>query len=110
MAAGRGGSKIGQRFVFDDATARHILVLRFQFAPARQRLQPAQHIGLAAGQPQPQPGAFRIIGIGGGIRRARHFIVQPLAAAGTAQLVHHPGEQLGKMSDITDGIIDLAIV
>jgi len=108
--AGRGRcSKIGQRLVFHDPAARHVLVPRFQFAPAGQRLQPAQNIGLAVRKFQPLPRAIRVHHVVGWIGQPCHFLVQPFPAIAVAKLAQHLGEQLRKMGDIADGILDLPI-
>ena len=48
LLLGRMAGEIGQRLVLDDAAARQILAPRLHLAPPRQRLQPPEHVGLAA--------------------------------------------------------------
>ena len=83
---------------------------RFGLAPRGERLQAAEHRGIAARQLEPLP---RILGREGEARRVGeplHFLVEPAAAAGLAQLLDHARENRREMGDVGDRIIDLALV
>ena len=110
LRARRVAGDVGQRLVLDDAAARQILVLRFLLAPGGQRLEATQDIGLAAGDADALPGFGRIILVIGRIADPLHFLVEPVAAPGLAQLFQHLGEDFDQIGDVADRIVDLALV
>ncbi len=110
MLARRVRGDVGQRLVLDDAPARQVLVLRLQLAPAGERFQPSEHIGLAAVDADALPHLIEIDTVIVGIADPFHFLVQPQPAPGLAELFEHLGENPGQMGDVGDRIVDLARV
>ena len=100
--------KVSHRFIADDPAARNILVLRFHFAPCRQRFQPPQHRRVTPGGADAVPGDFEVVGVVFRIGQLFHLGIQPVAAPGFDQALQNLGEDRGKVGHIADGIFDLA--
>src|SRR3546814_10154362 len=75
-----------------DAPARQILPLRFEFAPARQRLQSPQRLGLAPRNAHPLPRLVGIVDVMGRIGEPLHLLIEPGAAPGLLELREHLGK------------------
>ena len=83
---------------------------RLLLAPGGERLQPAEHLGLAARDPDPLPGQSGVVLVIGRVGEPLHLLVEPFAAPGAPKPLEHLGEQGGEMGDVADRIVDLAPV
>ena len=99
-----------ERIVLDDAPARQVLRPCLGFPPCGKRLQSSEHGGIAARQLEALPCIFWRKGEARRIGKPLHLLIEPRAAAGLLQLVHHAREDGRKVRDVGNGIVDLTLV
>src|SRR3546814_20401214 len=80
------------------------------FAPARQRLQSPQRLGLAPRNAHPLPRLVGIVDVMGRIGEPLHLLIEPGAAPGLLELREHPGNNGREARHIGDPVLYLLFV